>query len=367
MAKVRLEGVTKRYGRVVAVDNVSFEVGDKEFFAILGPTGCGKTTTLRIIAGLEFPDEGRIYIDDRDVTYVHPKDRDVAMVFQVFALYPHMTVFDNIAFPLRVRKKELGLTEDDIRNAVISVAKMLHIEDLLDRKPSQLSGGQQQRVALARALVRKPKVWLLDEPLSNIDAKLRVFMRAEIKNLQRSMGVTTIYVTHDQVEAMSMADRVAVMNAGRVVQIGPPLELYNRPRNTFVATFIGSPPMNIVECEHDAEKALMVCHSVGGLTVKLDPEVSRVIEEKAKRREVLLGFRPEHVILSPTPIEGYVKGRVASVERLGSENIVYVEVGAGEVVRAKTSRDFELGSTVYVSVDPSRVLVFDKVTQELIV
>jgi len=366
MAKVRLEGVTKRFGRVVAVDNVSFEVGDKEFFAILGPTGCGKSTTLRIIAGLEFPDEGRVYIDDRDVTYVHPKDRDIAMVFQVFALYPHMTVFDNIAFPLRVRKKELGLTEDDIRDAVVAIAKVLHIEDLLDRKPSQLSGGQQQRVALARALVRKPKVWLLDEPLSNIDAKLRVFMRAEIKNLQQNMGVTTIYVTHDQVEAMSMANRVAVMNAGRVVQIGSPLELYNRPRNTFVATFVGSPPMNIVECEHDAEKALMVCYSLG-LSIKLEPEVSRVIEEKAKRKEVFLGFRPEHVILSPTPVEGYVKGRVASIERLGSENIVYVEFGTGEIIRARTRGDFDLGSTVYVGIDRNRILVFDKATLELIV
>jgi len=367
MAKVRLEGITKRFGKVVAVDNVSFEVGDKEFFAILGPTGCGKTTTLRIIAGLEFPDEGHVYIDDRDVTYVHPRDRDIAMVFQMFALYPHMTVFDNIAFPLRVRKKELGLTEDDIREAVISIAKVLHIEDLLDRKPSQLSGGQQQRVALARALVRKPKVWLLDEPLSNIDAKLRVFMRAEIKNLQRSIGVTTIYVTHDQVEAMSMADRVAVMNAGRVVQIGPPLELYNRPRNTFVATFVGSPPMNIVECEHDAEKELLICYSIGGLKIKLDPEVSRVIEEKAKRKEVLLGFRPEHVIINPTPAEGYAKGRVASIERLGSDNIVYVEFETGEVIRVRTRRDFELGSTVYVDVDRNHILVFDKATHELIV
>jgi len=367
MAKVRLEGVVKRFGRVVAVNNVSFEIRDKEFFAILGPTGCGKTTLLRIIAGLEFPDEGHVYIDDRDVTYVHPKDRDVAMVFQVFALYPHMTVFENIAFPLRVRKKELGLTEDDIRTAVISVAKMLNIEDLLDRKPSQLSGGQQQRVALARALVREPKVWLLDEPLSNIDAKLRVIMRAEIKNLQRKVGVTTIYVTHDQVEAMSMADRVAVMNAGQVVQIGDPLELYNKPKNTFVATFIGSPPMNIVECEHDAEKALIVCHSIGGLRVELDPEVSKVVEEKAKRREVLLGFRPEYVTISLTPVEGYARCRVVSIERLGSENIVYLEVGTGEIIRARTSKEFELGSVTYVGVDPSHILVFDKVTQELIV
>lgn len=241
MARVKLEKVVKRYGRVVAVDHVDLNIVDGEFFSLLGPSGCGKTTTLRLIAGLEFPDEGFIYIDDKVVNNVHPKDRDVAMVFQNYALYPHMTVFENIAFPLESRRKALGLSKEEIRKRVLETARFLGIEELLERYPSQLSGGQQQRVALARALVRKPKVWLLDEPLSNLDAKLRVLMRGELKRLQKQLGITTIYVTHDQVEAMSMADRIAVMNKGRVAQVGSPDELYARPADTFVATFIGSP------------------------------------------------------------------------------------------------------------------------------
>jgi ABC-type sugar transport systems, ATPase components len=198
MARVELRDIVKRFGRVIAVDHVSLEIGEGEFFTLLGPSGCGKTTTLRIIAGLEFPDEGDVLIDGRVVTNLHPRDRDVAMVFQNYALYPHMTVFENIAFPLEARRRELGLTKEDIRRRVVEVTKFLGIEELLDRYPSQLSGGQQQRVALARALVRKPKVWLLDEPLSNLDAKLRVLMRGELKKLQRALNITTIYVTHDQ-------------------------------------------------------------------------------------------------------------------------------------------------------------------------
>jgi multiple sugar transport system ATP-binding protein len=236
MAKVKLVNVVKKFGKVVAVDHVSFDVRDGEFFALLGPSGCGKTTTLRLIAGLEAPDEGEIWIDDKLVNDLPPKDRDVAMVFQNYALYPHMTVFDNIAFPLMVRKREVGLTNEEIRRRVMEIAKLLQIDHLLNRKPSQLSGGEQQRVALARTLVRRPKVWLLDEPMSNLDAKLRVTMRGELKKLQKELGVTTIYVTHDQVEAMSMADRIAVMNKGRILQIGTPDELFWRPADAFVAT-----------------------------------------------------------------------------------------------------------------------------------
>jgi len=248
MARVELRNVTKKFGKVVAVDRASLVVDDKEFFSLLGPSGCGKTTLLRIIAGLEFPDEGDVLIDDRVVTRLPPKDRDVAMVFQNYALYPHMTAFDNIAFPLAVRRRELNLSKDEIRKRVVEVARLLNIEELLKRYPSQLSGGEQQRVALARALVRRPKVWLLDEPLSNLDAKLRIIMRSELKKLQKTLGITTIYVTHDQVEAMSMADRIAVMNKGRVLQVGTPDELYHKPADTFVATFIGAPPMNLIPC-----------------------------------------------------------------------------------------------------------------------
>ncbi|RLE52516.1 MAG: glycerol-3-phosphate ABC transporter ATP-binding protein, partial [Candidatus Methanomethylicota archaeon] len=240
MVKIHLEHVTKVFGEVVAVDDVTLTIREKEFMVLLGPSGCGKTTTLRIIAGLEEPTKGEVYIDDQPVTYLPPKDRDIAMVFQNYALYPHMKVYDNIAFPLKLRK----YPKEEIDKMVKEVAEMLHIEDLLDRMPKQLSGGEQQRVALARALIRRPKAFLLDEPLSNLDAKLRVVMRAELKRLQKELGVTTVYVTHDQAEAMTMADRIAVMKDGKVLQVGSPADVFNKPVNLFVAGFIGSPPMN---------------------------------------------------------------------------------------------------------------------------
>ena len=243
MSKVKVVNLVKRFDKTIAVDGVSFDVRDGEFIILLGPSGCGKTTTLRCIAGLETPDEGEIYIDDRLVNDLPPKDRDIAMVFQSYALYPHMTVYGNLAFPLKMRK----LPKDEIDKKVREVAKLLRIEELLDRKPRQLSGGQQQRVALGRALVRTPKVFLMDEPLSNLDAKLRVYMRAELKKLQRDLKITTIYVTHDQAEAMAMADRIAVMNKGKILQYSEPNHVYEKPANLFVAGFIGSPPMNFIK------------------------------------------------------------------------------------------------------------------------
>jgi len=244
LAGVRVVGLRKVFDKkTVAVDGVSFEVKDGEFVILLGPSGCGKTTTLRCIAGLETPDEGEIYIGDRLVNDLPPKDRDIAMVFQSYALYPHMTVYDNLAFPLKMRK----YPKDEIDKRVKEVARLLRIEDLLDRKPRQLSGGQQQRVALGRALVRNPQVWLMDEPLSNLDAKLRVYMRAELKKLQKDLGITTIYVTHDQAEAMAMGDRIAVMDKGKILQYDEPHVVYEKPANIFVAGFLGSPPMNFVD------------------------------------------------------------------------------------------------------------------------
>ncbi|MDK2383704.1 MAG: ABC transporter ATP-binding protein, partial [Candidatus Korarchaeota archaeon] len=231
MVSVRLVDLTKRFGRVVAVDHLNLEVAHGEFVALLGPSGCGKTTTLLMIAGIYRPTEGYIYFDDRVVNDLEPKDRNVGMVFQTYALYPHMKVFDNIAFPLKLKK----VPKEEIERKVRRVAELLHIEDLLDRKPSQLSGGQQQRVALARALVKEPDLFLMDEPLSNLDAKLRVEMRGELKRLQKDLGITTIYVTHDQLEAMTMADRIAVLNNGRLQQYGPPEELYRKPANKFGA------------------------------------------------------------------------------------------------------------------------------------
>ncbi|MEM4101382.1 MAG: ABC transporter ATP-binding protein [Desulfurococcaceae archaeon] len=383
MAKVELRSVTKRFGKVVAVDHVSLKVNDGEFFSLLGPSGCGKTTTLRIIAGLEFPDEGDVLIDDRVVTHLHPKDRDVAMVFQNYALYPHMTVYENIAFPLEVRRKQYGLTAEDIRKRVVEVAKLLGIEDLLDRLPSQLSGGQQQRVALARAIVRKPKVWLLDEPLSNLDAKLRVLMRGELRKLQKTLGITTIYVTHDQVEAMSMSDRIAVMNKGKVVQIGTPDELYHRPSDTFVATFIGSPPMNIINCQLEelrenyevvveAEKFVtkyqLNCYDV--IKLPLAQDLAKVLVNKGTK-EFLVGIRPEHIEVSKTPFEtslGVMKVKVDVIEALGSENIVNVLLGEDLVkVKAPPSMGLQTGDEIYLKVNINKILVFDKKTGKLII
>ncbi len=239
MTRVTLKDVSKYYGNVVAVDHVSFAVEKGEFFTLLGPSGCGKTTTLRIIAGFEVPDTGRVYFDDEDVTFLKPYKRNTAMVFQNYALWPHMTVFDNVAYGLRVRKRELGLTESEIRKRVMWVLELVKLKGLENRYPLQLSGGQQQRVALARALVVQPRILLLDEPLSNLDAKLRIEMREELRRLQKSLGITTIYVTHDQVEAMSLSDRIAVMNRGKIMQIGTPRELYFNPKNLFVADFLG--------------------------------------------------------------------------------------------------------------------------------
>jgi len=239
MVDIRLVEVSKVYGRVRALDRVSLEIRDGELFTILGPSGCGKTTLLRVLAGFEVPEEGRVYFGDRDVTFLKPYLRNAAMVFQNYALWPHMTVFENVAYGLRVRRRKLRLTDEEIERRVREVLRLVRLEGLEDRYPLQLSGGQQQRVALARALVVEPELLLLDEPLSNLDAKLRVEMREEIRRIQTALRITTVYVTHDQEEAMSLADRVAVMNRGRILQVGTPQEVYSRPRNLFVATFIG--------------------------------------------------------------------------------------------------------------------------------
>ncbi len=384
MARVKLIDVVKRFGKTVAVDHVSLEIGDGEFFALLGPSGSGKTTTLRLIAGLEVPDEGEIYIDDKLVNYVHPKDRDVAMVFQNYALYPHMKVYDNIAFPLIARRRELRLSKEEISKRVVEIARMLGIENLLNRYPSQLSGGQQQRVALARALVRKPKVWLLDEPLSNLDAKLRLLMRAELKKLQRELGVTTVYVTHDQVEALSMADRIAVMDQGRVQQIGRPRDLYYRPENTFVATFIGSPPMNLIECEFvEVEEApytrgigfegrevtgyLLDCH---GFRVALSRDMGSKVKEGLRGNGVILGVRPDFmkIYMAKPPWSDIIEAEVVVTEPLGSENIVTARFG-DKIIKIKASPDTtpDMGSKIYVEIDWKKALLFDKATGKLLV
>ncbi|AKG38622.1 MAG: ABC transporter ATP-binding protein [Infirmifilum sp.] len=363
MARVAAKDLVKRFGKVLAVDHVNFEARDGEFLVLLGPSGCGKTTTLRMIAGLETPDEGEIYIGEKLVNDLPPKDRDVAMVFQNYALYPHMKVYDNIAFPLRVRK----VPKDEIDQRVREVAKLLRIEDLLDRYPRQLSGGQQQRVALGRALVRKPQVFLMDEPLSNLDAKLRVYMRAELKRLQRELGITTIYVTHDQAEAMTMADRVAVMNEGKIMQLAEPAELYYKPANTFVAGFIGAPAMNFIEAslvKRDGEYVL----DTGVFKVPLPKDFVQFIEEAGAPSEVILGIRPEHIEISreKTP-EGF-EVEVFVTEPLGSETIIDFRHGDA-IVKAKYPGLFEArhGDKVWVRFKMKEAHIFDKKTGKAIV
>ena len=351
-ASIRLVDITKRFRSVVAVDRVNLEVDRGEFIVLLGPSGCGKTTTLRIIAGLETPDEGRVYIGDVDVTDLEPGERDVAMVFQDYAIYPHMTVFDNIAFPLTVKARKLRLTKKDIEERVVRVAKMLGIDHLLDRKATQLSGGQQQRVAVARALVREPKVWLMDEPLSNLDALIRLQVRAELKKLQKDLGITTVYVTHDQTEALSLADRIAVMNKGRVIQLGPPQEIYDDPKHVFVATFVGTPPMNIIECRV-------------GEVVECPGLKRRLPGDRLKGlNKVYLGIRPEYMEVVDEK-EGDLEGVVYVVEPLGSERIINVRID-DILVKVRTTQELTLqpGDRIYLRVNWKKAVFFDPSTEQ---
>jgi len=350
MAKVVLKHVTKRFGRVVAVDDLSLEVRDKEFVVLLGPSGCGKSTTLRLIAGLEKPNSGEIWIGDRLVNEVDPTKRNVAMVFQSYALYPHMTVYGNIEFPLKM----FGVPKEERRRKVLEVAEFLGISELLDRKPSQLSGGQQQRVALARALVREPQVFLMDEPLSNLDAKLRVKMRFELKKLQRQLGITTIYVTHDQVEAMTMADRIAVLNAGRLQQYGTPEQIFYEPANMFVAGFVGSPPMNFVEGSVVAGE--QVVFDAGAFKLKIPK-----IYGKLSGKSLVLGFRPQHAVVSAAPREDLVEARIIGFEKLGVESYVHVTCGEAELV-LKVPEDAVFKEKVYWKPFEDKMFFFDPST-----
>src|SRR5688572_14631283 len=291
MADVTLRKVVKRYDEVEAVRGIDLEIKDHEFVVLVGPSGCGKSTTLRMIAGLEEITEGEIAIDDIVVNDVPPKDRDIAMVFQNYALYPHMTVAENMSFGLRLKR----YPKAEIKKRVDEAARILDISELLDRKPKALSGGQRQRVAMGRAIVRNPKVFLFDEPLSNLDAKLRVQMRTEIKKVHQKVRTTTVYVTHDQVEAMTLADRVVVMNQGRIEQVGSPNELYHRPATRFVASFIGSPAMNFVPCELEESDGRLAVRLTGDLTFPVPAERTARYTPHAGKASLILGLRPEHI------------------------------------------------------------------------
>ncbi len=356
MASVAFDGVGKVYADGTrAVSGMDLEIADKEFMVLVGPSGCGKTTALRMVAGLEEISEGVIRIDDRVVNHVPARERDIAMVFQSYALYPHLTVYENIAFGLRLRK----MPKDEIDRRVREAARILALDEFLDRKPRALSGGQRQRVAMGRAIVREPKSYLMDEPLSNLDAKLRVHMRAEIASLQDTLGVTTIYVTHDQVEAMTMGDRVAVMRKGEIQQVAPPQELYERPVNLFVGGFIGSPAMNMVEATIEQRDGRLVA-VLGNQALTLDEEVVKTrsaLEQYAGRR-VVLGIRPENLEdarLEPEiPEDRHLKGVVILREPLGSEIVAHFEVDAPpaltEDVR-ELARDVGQESTVQAGGD----------------
>ncbi len=355
MAKIQLENVTKKFGELTAVDRVSLEVNDGEFIALLGPSGCGKTTTLRLIAGLEVPNEGRIHIGSKDVTKLPPRDRDIAMVFQDYALYPHMTLLNNIGYPLKVR----GVSKPEMARRVRDVAEELQIADLLERRPAQVSGGQQQRASVARALVHQAQVFLFDEPLSNLDAKLRLEARAFLKHLQREIGVTAVYVTHDQAEAMALADRLAVMNLGRIMQVGPPLEVYRRPANTFVAAFMGSPPMNLLPCRVDINAGKIVFEQ--GTTLDISDHRERWAPVITGKRNVTVGVRPENITISPTAVPGAIPSRVYVIQPLGGEWLVVTQVG-DELVSVRLFQDEapELSENVWLKLDLERTFLYDE-------
>jgi multiple sugar transport system ATP-binding protein len=353
MASVRFESVTKRFGSFTAADALDFEVGDGEFVCLLGPSGCGKTTTLRMMAGLETPTEGRVLIGGRDVTGVHPKDRNVAMVFQDYALYPHMNLADNIAYPLKVRGRDRAARHGRARD----VADVLQIGQLLDRMPSQISGGQQQRTSLARALVTPSDVYLFDEPLSNLDAKLRLDARGFLNHLQRDMGITAVYVTHDQAEAMALATRIAVMDRGRIVQYAPPLEIYRRPATTFVANFVGNPPMNLIAGEARIEGGRLDL-AAEGLDAPPLP-----VPEGLEAGPVTLGIRPEHLSVREAEVpggRGILLGRLFANENMGPESLVTIARPDGQRLTARvfTDEPLALGETVRLAFAPRHVHLF---------
>jgi multiple sugar transport system ATP-binding protein len=348
---VRFQKVTKNFGASTVIDHLDLETIDGEFVVLLGPSGCGKTTTLRMLAGLEDVSSGNIFIGAERINDIPTRDRDIAMVFQSYALYPHMTVAQNIAYPLTVRKTK----KTEIRQRVEDVAGMLAISALLSRRPRDLSGGERQRVALARAIVRQPRVYLMDEPLSNLDAKLRVQMRGELKRLQHELGTTTVYVTHDQAEAMTLAHRVAVMRDGRLQQFDTPLNIYNQPVNRFVAEFVGNPGMNFIDGAVDSASRRFVGE---GFSLPLS---AQVLESLKGRERVTLGIRAENIHVSTEEQTAGLPAKVYVTESMGNETFVFLQLGDGEKIIARAPATFsaELESRVWVSLETDKGVFFD--------
>lgn len=363
MATVELKNISKVFdGNVRAVDQVNINVADQEFLVLVGPSGCGKTTTLRMVAGLEDITEGELYIDKKLVNDVPPKDRDIAMVFQNYALYPHMSVYDNMAFGLKIRKYPKAEIETRVKEA----SQILDIEELLERKPKQLSGGQRQRVAVGRAIVRKPKVFLFDEPLSNLDAKLRVQMRAEISALHTRLSATMIYVTHDQVEAMTMADKIVVMKGGIIHQIGGPLDLYNNPANRFVAGFIGSPPMNFMNAKIVEEGGKIIADE-GSFKLEITGKYEGLLKPYVGK-SVAFGVRPEDLHISKNEEAGKtIKTSVQVIEPLGAEIHLYASTKEHQlIVRIDPTHLYKVGDTVHFKPDLDKIKCFDLETEKVI-
>lgn len=353
MSIIRLENITKRWGGVTAVNNITLDIRDKEFMVLLGPSGCGKTTTMRMIAGLEEITSGNIYIGDILVNQLPPKDRDVAMVFQGYGLYPHMTVEENIGYPLKLRR----IPRAERRKLIDQAAARVELDAFLTRKPSALSGGQRQRVALARAIVRTPNCFLMDEPLSNLDARLRVLMRTELKHLQHELQITTVFVTHDQVEAMTLADRVAVINEGEICQLGTPEDIYNEPISLFVAGFIGSPAMNLVQGSLSGSD-----FQAEGVSIPLP----RFIRDQLRQSRLVLGIRAEDIRITSLA-EALFKHRVYSVEKLGDATLITIRIGRNYIT-AKVAKEISvgIGEEVGMTFAMGKLYFFDAATQESI-
>ena len=368
MASVQLKNIKKTYGNgITAVNDFNLDVADEEFVIFVGPSGCGKSTTLRMIAGLEEITDGELYIDGKLMNDVAPKDRDIAMVFQNYALYPHMTVYDNMAFGLKLRK----IPKAEIDQKVKEAARILEIEHLLDRKPKALSGGQRQRVAMGRAIVRNPKVFLMDEPLSNLDAKLRVQMRVEISKLHERLHATIIYVTHDQVEAMTLGSRIVVMKDGLMQQVDSPVRLYNAPQNLFVAGFIGSPQMNFVDCVAQKEGS-DVYLTFYGEKIKLTPEkAQKLIDGDYIGKEVIMGIRPQDIHETDAALAQFadstITAKVTICEMLGSEMNLYFTVDETDMIAVVNPRvQVKADDMIKLAIDNTHVHVFDKETENVI-
>jgi len=348
-----IRNLTKKFGSFVAVDNLNLDIQDGEFVALLGPSGCGKSTTLLMLAGIYKPDDGKIIFGNKDVTYELPKDRNVGMCFQNYALYPHMTVAENIAFPLKLRK----MPKDQIQEKVNKIARKFQLDSLLDRRPGEISGGQQQRVALARALVKEPKLLLLDEPLSNLDSSLRMSMRAEIKRLQKDLGITTVFVTHDQTEALSMCDRIAVMNKGKLQDFDTPEKLYSDPKNKFIAEFIGNPPMNFFDVIYVREGDTVFLKGKS-FKISLSERVKNKFTQMKNGEKVILGIRPENLKLGREG-QNAIKGEIYVVEPLGRDKLINVKIGTSKIkVIAPQEFNGSMGENVFINMDLEKIHLF---------